>query len=377
MSLRKTWAVMKKEARHIVRARGTFFLVMLSPVFLLITMGFAFTVDIKNVPVAIIDRDRTALSRACLSKLAENDDLDIRLEAENHRDIERWLEQGRVKAAVVIPERFAQDIQRGQGSELQVLIDGTDPNTAEHAMTHIALRAAAFAEDLMVKNLDRQGVRIEQPAPIDLRMRTWYNPSLKISVGIVPALVAVVLTMPAVSASLAVTREKEYGTMEGLMATPISRAELLIGKLVPYVLSGLLSAALCALTAVLLFGVPFRGNWPLYMLLSVDFLLATLGASMLISMLVNSQDAAMIITLLVFMFPGMFLSGIFFPLIAMPPESMMEAYMFPTTHYVYILRGILLKGQGLNILWPYALALLTMGLFFSILAILIFKKKLS
>jgi ABC-2 type transport system permease protein len=226
-------------------------------------------------------------------------------------------------------------------------------------------------------NLDRQGVRIEQPAPIDLRMRTWYNPSLKMSVGIIPALVAVVLTMPAVSASLAVTREKEYGTMEGLMATPISRADLLVGKLVPYVLSGLLSAVLCVLTAVLLFGVPFRGSWPLYMLLSVDFLLATLGASMLISMLVSSQDAAMVITLLVFMFPGFFLSGIFFPLVAMPPESMMEAYMFPTTHYVYILRGILLKGQGLEILWPYAVALLVMGLFFSALAILIFKKKLS
>jgi ABC-2 type transport system permease protein len=377
MSLKKTWAVMKKESRHIVRATGTFLMVTLSPVFLLIAMGFAFTVDIKNTPVAIIDRDHTSLSRAYLSKLAENDDLDIRLEAENHRDIERWLEQGRVKAAVVIPERFAQDIRRGQGSELQVLIDGTDPNTAEQAARYISLRAAAFAEELAVDNLDRQGVRIEQPAPIDLRMRTWYNSSLKISVGIIPALVAVVLTMPAVSASLAVTREKEYGTMEGLIATPISRADLLIGKLVPYVLSGLLSAVLCALTAVLLFGVPFRGNWLLYMLLSADFLLATLGASMLISMLVRTQDAAMVITLLAFMFPGFFLSGIFFPLVAMPPESLMEAYMFPTTHYVYILRGILLKGQGLDILWPYALALLAMGLLFSALAVLLFKKKLS
>lgn len=375
---------MKKETRHILRAKTTLFLVMFSPVLLLLTMGFAFTVEVKNTPVAIMDRDRTALTRSYINKLAATNDLDVCCKAESYAEIESWLERGRIKAAVVLPNNFTADIERGEGSDLQVIIDGTDPTTAEHAVSHITMRALAFAEELMLTQLQRRGVYVGQVntsgavmMPIDLRLRTWYNPAMKTGVGVIPALVAVVLTMPAVSASLAITREKEHGTMEGLIATPISRAELLIGKLVPYVISGLFSAVLCALTAIWVFEVPFRGSWLLYMLLTVDFLWATLALSMVISMLVSTQNAAMIITMLVFMFPGLFLSGIFFPLIAMPPEAALEAHMVPTTHYVFILRGIFLKGQSLGMLWQYAVALLVMGILASVLAVMLFKKRLT
>jgi ABC-type multidrug transport system permease subunit len=162
-----------------------------------------------------------------------------------------------------------------------------------------------------------------------------------------------------------------------LIATPIRRAELLIGKLIPYVLSGLLGVVLCAAVAVYWFGAPFRGSFALYLLLSLAFLLASLAIAMLMSVFVKSQQAAQLGAMLIFFFPGFFLSGIFFPLISMAPVMKLEAYLVPSTHYVQISRGVFLKGQGLEALWPYALALVAMAILFMTLAILLFKKKMA
>jgi ABC-2 type transport system permease protein len=176
---------------------------------------------------------------------------------------------------------------------------------------------------------------------------------------------------------MALTREKEHGTLEQLMATPIRRAELLAGKLVPYVLSGMVGVLLCAALAVYWFGAPFRGSLGLYLVLSLDFLVASLAIALLMSVFIKSQQAAQLGAMLIFFFPGFFLSGIFFPLISMEPIMKLEAYLVPTTHYVLISRGIYLKGQGLEWLWPFALALLVMGILFLSLSILVFKKKLA
>jgi ABC-2 type transport system permease protein len=225
----------------------------------------------------------------------------------------------------------------------------------------------------------RAGLAVEDAAlaPISLRMRTWYNPTLKAVIGFLPALIAMVMGMPAVTTTLALTREKEHGTLEQLIVTPIRRSELLVGKLIPYVLSGLLGVLLCVILAVYWFSSPFKGSFALYLVLSVDFLLASLAIALVLSVFVKSQQAAQLGAMLIFFFPGFFLSGIFYPLVSMQPLMKMEAYMVPTTHYVLISRGIFLKGQGLETLWPYALALLAMGLVFMALAILLFRKKLA
>jgi ABC-2 type transport system permease protein len=192
-----------------------------------------------------------------------------------------------------------------------------------------------------------------------------------------PALIAMVLAMPAVTTTLALTREKEHGTLEQLIATPIRGTELLVGKLVPYILSGLLGVVSCAAVAVYWFETPFRGSFFLYMMLSLAFLLGSLAIALVLSVFVKTQQAAQLGAMLIFFFPGFFLSGIFYPLVSMAPIMKLEAYMVPTTHYVMISRGIFLKGQGLDALWPYALALVVMGLLFLALAILLFKKKLA
>jgi ABC-2 type transport system permease protein len=196
-------------------------------------------------------------------------------------------------------------------------------------------------------------------------------------IGFLPALIAVVMGMPAVTTTLALTREKEHGTLEQLIATPIRRSELLVGKLIPYVLSGLLGVILCVIVAVYWFGAPFRGSLAVYLMLSIAFLLASLAIALVMSVFVKTQQAAQLGAMLVFFFPGFFLSGIFYPLVSMEPIMKMEAYMVPTTHYVMISRGVFLKGQGLDALWPFALALLGMSIVFLGLAILLFKKKLA
>lgn len=377
MNLRQTFSVLRKEWWHIVRDRRTALLVTLSPVLFLVVLGYSFFIEIKQVSLAVMDRDTTPLSRQYLATLTDSGDLVTCCTASGYAEIERWLVDGRIKAAVVIPPAFMERVEAGDPANVQVIVDGTDPNTANHAITHIVSRTENFSTEVMMASLNRRGYPTpSQLAPIDLRLRTWYNPSLKYIIGIVPALIGVVLGMPAVSASLAITREKEWGTLEGLIATPIGRRELLVGKLIPYIISGMISVVLCAGVAVLLFGVPFRGSFLTYLLLSADFLLGTLSIGLLISIFVNSQQAAMIASLLVFLFPGFFLSGIFIPLSAMGIMKM-EAYMMPTTHYVLINRGIFVKGVGIDVLWPWAAALLAIGVVVLTISMLLFKKQLE
>ncbi|MGD8473456.1 MAG: ABC transporter permease [Anaerolineae bacterium] len=379
MNLLRTWAVVRKETRHIVRDRRTAILVTVSPVFLLLVMAYTFMVDIEHVAVAVMDRDGTNLSRRYIAGLGGTGDVLVRYIADDYRDLERWLMTSEAKAAIVIPPGFEQALQSGREADIQLLVEGTEPNTANTAMSFVGGYTGQFALEVVREVAGRSGLVLGEAAlnPIDLRVRTWYNPTLKILIGFLPALIAVVLAMPAVTTTLALTREKEHGTLEQLIATPIRRAELLIGKLIPYVSSGLVGVVLCAAVAVYWFGAPFRGSFALYLLLSLAFLLASLAIAMLMSVFVKSQQAAQLGAMLIFFFPGFFLSGIFFPLISMAPVMKLEAYLVPSTHYVQISRGVFLKGQGLEVLWPYALALLVMAILFMTLAILLFKKKIA
>ncbi|TKJ28783.1 MAG: hypothetical protein CEE40_10690 [Chloroflexi bacterium B3_Chlor] len=377
MDLRRTLSIIRKETWHILRDRRTFVLVTVSPVFLLLVFGYSMSVEIKNVAIALLDYDQSALSRRYLDGLASTGDVLVRYWPQDYAELQSRLERRQAKAAVVIPTGFESDILAGREASLQVIVDGTDPNTANHAMTHIRGYTQGLALEILGETLQRQGIESDEMIGIDLRMRTWYNPTLKPIFGWIPGIIASVLGMPAVAATLALAGEKEKGTLEALIATPVRRSELLLGKLIPYVLSGLLSAALCALVGIYWFGAPFRGSFLLYLLLSADFFFATLSLGMLISVFVPSQQAAMACAMLIFLFPGFFLSGLFYPIASMSPMMKMEAYMMPTTHYVTISRGLFLKGLDMESLWPFALALLIMGTLVTAIAILTFKKKLA
>jgi ABC-2 type transport system permease protein len=377
MDLRRTLSIMRKEMRHILRDRRTFVLVTVSPVFLLVVFAYSMSVEIRNVAIAVLDYDQSNLSRLYRDGLASTGDIIIRYWPRDYAEMQGRLESRQAKAAVVIPVGFEEDLLAGRETSLQVIVDGTDPNTANHTITHIGGYNQEVALRLLGEALEREGIDAGQLSPIQLRMRTWYNPTLRPIIGWVPGLIAIVLGMPAVAATLALTAEKEKGTLEALITTPVRRSELLIGKLIPYVVSGLFSAVLCALVGVYWLGTPFRGSPLLYILLSADFFLAALSISLVISVFVPSQQAAMACAMLIFLFPGFFMSGLFYPIASMPAEMKMEAYMMPTTHYLSITRGLFLKGLGLTSLWPFAAALLAMGIGVTGVSIVTFRKRLG
>jgi ABC-2 type transport system permease protein len=212
--------------------------------------------------------------------------------------------------------------------------------------------------------------------PIDLRLRAWFNPSLRFTVSMIPALVGIVLSVPAMAASLAIAREREWGTLETLIATPIGRVELVVGKLIPYMLAGFLSVPLCVAVAVYGFDVPFKGNLALFLALSIIFLFATMSIALFLSVFASSQQVAILGSMIIFLFSGFFMSGLLIPFSLMGPILKLEAFMFPTTHFVIISRSIFVKGAGLAALQGYVIALLAVGTVFLALTVLTFKKKL-
>ena len=377
MSFRHLWAVTKKEINHILRDSYTLFLVLFTPTLLLLFMAFALTVDLKNIPIAVIDHDRSQTSRAFVHQITAGQDLDLFAQVESMDEIEHLLMKGEIKAAVIISPKFSQDLFSLQGVPLQVIIDGTEPESGGFAVDHIGLRAEEFINDMLNEQFERRGVSLASLQPIDLRIRTWYNPSLKPRNDLIPGLISMVLGMPALSVALTMAHEREHGTMEQLMSTPIRRTELLLGKIFPYLLVGLANVILIPALAMVWFKVPFNGSFPLFFFLSAIFLFAILSMGMIIGVFMRTQAAALALSFLLIFFPGFFLTGIFFPIASMPEIMRMESLVLPGTHYAVITRGIFLTGIGIETLWPYAIMLFGLGIVFTGIAALFFRKKLG
>ncbi|MGD2252523.1 MAG: ABC transporter permease [Anaerolineales bacterium] len=375
--LRRVWAVTLKEIRHIVRDRLTLALVTLMPTLLLFLLAYAVTSDVVHVPVAVLDLDRSPTSRAFVQQITVGEDLDLYAQVADMQEVESLLLHGRVKAAVIIPPAFETDLMALRGLPLQIVIDGTEPQSGGFAVDHIGGRAEDFAANTLAKQLRSRGISEESLQPLDMRVRTWYNPNLKASVDLVPGLLSITLSLPGISVALTLAREREHGTMEQLMATPIGRAELLLGKMAPYVVSGLLNVVLATVAAKVGFNVPFHGNFALYMLLSAVYFYAILSLGIILGVLVRTQPAALALSFLVMLFPGFFLTGIFFPLAAMPAIMRTEAMALPGTHHAIITRASFITGLGWEELWPYGLALLAMGVVYTGIAAFMFKKKLA
>jgi ABC-2 type transport system permease protein len=376
MNWRRLTSVMRKEWWHITRDRTSFVLLMLSPVLFLVTMGYAFSIDIKNVRIGAMDQDLSEFSRQYIAQLGSSDALRVVAWPRSQEEVDALMTAGRVRAVVIIPRGFDRALRAGQTATVQVVIDGTDPNTAGHAIRQIGGHTDHLAARVLARRLALAGVTADRLSPIDLRVQAWYNPSLRYTVSMIPALVGVVLSVPAMAASLALAREREWGTLEGLIATPIRRIELIVGKIVPYVLAGMLSVPLCLATAVYGYHVPFRGNLWVYLALSIVFLYSTMSIALFISVLTQSQQVAIIGSMTVFLFSGFFMSGLLIPFSIMGPLIKMEAFLFPTTHFVIISRAFFVKGTGLAGVEGYVWALLGIGTVFLALAALMFKKKL-
>jgi ABC-2 type transport system permease protein len=377
MKIRHIWAVTRKEFNHIVRDRATLILVLFTPTMVLLLMAYALTVDIKHVPVAVLDYDGTQTSREFVQQITAGQDLDLYAMVYSIDEVNALLMRGEIKAAVVIAPGFARDLQSLRGMPLQVIIDGTEPDSGNFAVEHISARAQAFVDSALASQLQAAGIALDSLSALDVRVQTWFNPDLKPRNDLIPGLISMVLGFPALSVALTLAHEREHGTLEQLLATPIKRAELLLGKILPYIIVGLLNVILIPLLAIAWFKISFNGNFGLFFGLSAIFMFGVLSMGMVVGVFMRTQAAALALSFLVIFFPGFFLTGIFFPLASMPEEMRMEAMFLPGTHYAIITRGIFLPGVGMDVLWPYAVMMAVLGVAYTALAALFFRKKLG
>ena len=377
MSFRHLRAIVRKEINHIVRTRSTLILVIVTPTALLFLMAYALTVDIEHVPIAVLDYDLTPTSRAFVEQVTQGNDLDLYAQVDSLDEVEPLLVGGEIKAALVIGVSFERDLLTLRGMDLQVVIDGTEPKTGGFAVERIGGQAEAFAGELLAGQLQNLGVTLSSLQPINLSVRALYNPALKSRVDMVPGLISMVLGFPALSVALTLAHEREHGTLEQVLVTPVGRIEFLLGKMIPYVVVGLINVIVIPAIALVTFDIPFNGNFLLFFLLSAIFLFAILGLGMVVGVFMRTQPAALALSFLVIFFPGFFLTGIFFPIVAMPEAMRLEALGLPGTHYAVITRGVFLPGIGLDVLWPYAVMMAGLGVAFTAVAVFFFRKKLG
>jgi len=377
MSFRRIRAIARKEFHHILRDRATLILVLFTPTVLLLLMAYALTVDLQHVPLAVLDYDRSPASRAFVEQITAGEDLDLYAQVNSPGELEAMLMRGEIKAALILHPQFAEDLHAARGIPLQVIVDGTEPESGGFAVEQIGRRAEEFVTRALAGRLQTLGLPAGALQPIDLRVRTWYNPGLDPQNDLIPGLVSIILGFPALSVALTLAHEREHGTMEQLMATPVGRAELLLGKMLPYILVGLFNAIFIPLLAILWFDTPFNGSFLLFFLLSAVFLFSILGIGLIVGVFMRTQAAALALSFLLIFFPGFFMTGVFFPIASMPEIVRMEALSLPGTHYAIITRSIFLTGVGLEVLWPYAVMMAGLGFVFVGIAALFFKKRLG
>lgn len=366
MSIRRLLAVARKEFRHITRDARTFFLVTVAPAFLLLTLSYVFSLDISRVDIAVRDLDRTPLSRAFLASLTADGDMVIVARVEREEEIESLFTRDAADLALTIPHGFADAVQKSDPAEVLCVVDGADAIATSQTIGLLESRVDAWGASL----------RTRTAGSFDVSSRAWYNESLKSLVSMVPGMMAVILCMPALALALALTREVETGSFESLIATPTRGTEYLLGKLLAYEISGMASVVLAWLVATLWFRVPFRGDFLSFLLLAADYLIASMGISLVIASFVRNQQTAMFLILMIFFVPSFFIAGLITP-ITDEPVTRAIALGLPATHFITICRSVFLKGLGPVALWKPALTLLGAGLAFQTISLLLFKKKLG
>lgn len=377
MKLRRVRAVARKEFLHVLRDPRSLIMGLALPMLLLFMFGYALTLDVDRVPLVIWDQSATPESRAFIDRFTGSRYFALAGTTDNYRTIERAIDERTALMALVVPHGFARDLAAGRAVTVQLLVDGSDSNTATIALGYAEFIFAGFARQIRLEELQRRGGETLRP-PLDVQPRVWFNADMLSRNAIVPGLIAVIMmVIAALLTSLTVAREWESGTMEQLIATPLTGPELIVGKLVPYFCIGLFDLVLSLLVGRYVFEVPFRGSEPLLLAVSLLFLLVALGLGMLISIIGRTQFVASQFAMVATLLPAFLLSGFVFPIENMPAPLQLVTHVIPARYFVTILRGIYLKGVGVAVLWGEVLFLLLFGGIFLGAAMLRFRKKIG
>ncbi|HLV64750.1 MAG TPA: ABC transporter permease [Polyangiaceae bacterium] len=365
-----------KELLQLRRDRLTLAMMVVLPIVQLLLFGYAVNTDVRHVPTVVYDQDKTAASRDLWRSLEATGFYDVVGHVEDYDAIARLLRTGNARVALVVPPDFASDLVRGRSADVQLIVDGSDPQIVASATTTAATLVLARSSELFVQRLSASGVPFVGE-PMRLETNTWYNPDLRTAVYVVPGIVGVILTMTMVMlTAMAVARERERGTLEQLIVSPVKSIELVIGKIVPYVGMGYVQMTLILFAGKLVFDVPLLGSTGLLYALAFLFIAANLALGLFFSTLAKTQQQAMQMSFF-FLLPNILLSGFMFPFEAMPRPARILAEVLPLTHFLRIVRGITLKGAALSdvrfdVLWLTAILALLL-----VLASLRFSKKLA
>jgi ABC-2 type transport system permease protein len=371
-------SLIRKEFIQIARDPRTLVLTLLYPVVMLFTLGYAITNDVRNIPLAVIDRDQSSQSRALLAAYRAADYFRLDYFVNSEAEMQYLIESNQARAAIIIPPDYAKQLIAGRVAQVAFIIDGSDPNVAGTALSAAVLIGQAQSTRVVVERAARSGRSggLVQ-APVDVRTQVWYNPGLITSYYMIPALIGMILQfLTTFLTATSIVRERERGTIEQLIVTPIRSWELVAGKLVPYVLIAFFDTVEILVAGVLLFQVPINGSLTLLLLLAGLFLVTTLGLGLLISTVANTQQEAMLTTM-VTLLPAIFLSGFMFPLAAMPKVLQIASYAIPLRYFLIIARGIVLKGSSADVLMPEIIALAFFALLVMAATAVRFRKQLD
>lgn len=359
--LERVWRMLVKEFIQVFQDRRTRGVIFGTPIIQLIVFGYAVTTDVRNISLGVQDRDHSVLSRELTDRFVRSGYFQLTRLIRDERDFQDLLDRGELQAVLRIPEGFQGQVDSGRTGEIQLIVDGSDSNTASIVLQYAHRIVAALSQELLRERFQRSMGAVQLPGQVSLESRTWFNENLESRNFFVPGVIATIVTIVTLMlTSMAVVREKEVGTMEQLIVTPISPWEFILGKTLPFAIISMTDVVLVTTVGVLWFQVPIRGNLLLLLVSTAIYLLTALGVGLFISTASRTQQQAMMSTFFFFM-PAILLSGLMFPIQNMPQVVQWITYLNPMRYYLVIIRGIFLKGVGFQILWPQMGALGLMG----------------
>lgn len=372
-------AIARKEFRHIIRDWRSLGMILFLPIVMIMLFGYAITFDVRNVRLAVYDADGSRQSRELIRAFTSSGYFIIAGWADSERDLSPYLEHGNAQVALSIPRGYGRGLIQNKDVRVAVLVDGTQPNNANIASGYVDAILTRQRVDYAVDFL--RGFGMSQPPkfpPINVKPRFWYNPEMRSQNYIVPGLIAtIMMVMTALLTSLTIVRERERGSLELLLATPVRTHEIMIGKLLPYFAVGMVDSLMIVVIGIVVFGMPFAGSFGLFLLGTSLFAMAGLGVGILISTIAGNQVFAMQVALLSTLLPSFLLSGFMFAIRNMPEWLRAITYVVTARYYIVIVRGIFLKGIGLQVLWPQFLYLLVLAILSVSLAVKKFHKKIG
>jgi ABC-2 type transport system permease protein len=366
-----------KELIQVFRDRRLRITLIFPPIFQLIVFGYAANLDVQHVPIAVRDLDQTVDSRELVSRFGSSKYFDIVAYPENLKEIEALIKKGKITFSMEIPSGFSKKIKKGETVPIQILVDGTESNTALIALGYVSRILSEYSNQVIFNRLNKEGMGRFEEVGVEVEHRIWFNPNLESRYFYVPGVIAsIAFLLPIILTAQAIVREREMGTLEQIMVTPIRPWELILGKTLPFAMIGFLDILLIASIGVFWFKIPFRGDLFILLLGSLLFLTSSVGIGLFISTICSTQQQAQISTFF-FVMPAFILSGFAFPLENMPQWLQYFTYISPLRYFLVIIRGLFLKGVGLEFLWPHMMALALLGGFMITLSSIRFKKRLK